>query len=119
MPIDLERLQSELAADADVIRSLRENGDLAAVVRPVDVSFKSDDAAIARVRSLVAGTEWRILQEIEMSDGEMSIDIQRDQTTDEGAIRSLTESALEIEDATGAAYDGWGTVAQTQPKISN
>ena len=38
-PIDPQRLEAELAADADVMRSLNENGDVPTVVRPVDVRF--------------------------------------------------------------------------------
>lgn len=37
--VDPERLAVELKADMDVMRSLQENGDIASVVRPVDVRF--------------------------------------------------------------------------------
>jgi len=38
-PIDPQRVEAELAADADIIRSLNENGDVPSIRRSVDVRF--------------------------------------------------------------------------------
>jgi len=112
-PVDPERLAEELAADADVVRALRENGDVAEIVRPVDVHFEGDDEAISRVEDAAEELGWRVIEAVEEEDGLVTLWLQRDQTTTESALRALTEDALRIEAAYGVNYDGWGTAAET------
>src|ERR1700683_1501732 len=107
--IDAARLASELAADADVIRSLRENGDIQSVVRPVDVRFVGDETKISNLRQKIEMAGWRIIQVVHLEDGEAALDVRRDQTTDAVALRELTETALQIEAISSVHYDGWGT----------
>ena len=45
------RLEEEWAADKDVLASLKESGDIAHLVRPVDVSFRGDDAALDKLEA--------------------------------------------------------------------
>lgn len=109
-----ERWDEVWAADLDVIRSLRDNGDLPHVSRDVDVSFRG---AIGPLRRLeVASSNWgfRIVELVESDeDGQPWLFLVRSQTTDEEAIRDLTMTYLQIEDTFGVECDGWGCVGQT------
>lgn len=109
--IDSARLAAEFAADADVIRSLQGTGDTPSVVRPVDVRFVGDLNKIEALKAAISGLKWRVLQVVAVSGTEWACDVERDQSTDEAAIRSLTEDALQIEVEWDVRYDGWGTVA--------
>ena len=117
MPIDQERLTAEINADLDVIRSLTENGDVPSIVRPVDVRFAGDDVAIDRLKALVGGTTWRIVQVVPTDKGELAIDLERDQTTDSATVIELTKEALQLEEKSGARYDGWGTIAKAKTEL--
>lgn len=109
--IDPARVEAELAADADVLRSLNENGDKPAIIRPVDVRFVGSAANIARLQKAVGLIGWRIIQRAPIDGGEEALDVQRDQTTDLAAIRGMTETALGLEAKFNVRYDGWGTIA--------
>lgn len=109
--VDPQRVEMELAADADVLRSLRDNGDVPSILRPVDVRFVGRAASVATLEKQIGSMGWRIVQRVPLSDGSEALDVQRDQTTDVAAIRRLTEAALGIEGRYGVRYDGWGTVA--------
>jgi hypothetical protein len=111
--IDPQRLAAELAADADVVRSLRENGDDPTIVRPIDVRFEGDEAAVLRLRDAADAAGWTVIQIVELDEASWALDVQRAQTTDEEALRLLTVEALRIEQTFGVRYDGWGTVAQS------
>jgi len=119
MEIDANRLAAEIAADADVVRSLKANGDVSSIIRNVGARFEGSETAIANLQRHVEKTEWRVVQVVKTEDGQIAIDIERDQTTDLQAVRELTVAALKIEMATGAVYDGWGTIAMTNPENSN
>jgi regulator of RNase E activity RraB len=112
--VDPERVEAELAADADVLRSLAENGNVPTVVRPVDVRFTGSVDAVALLEKQIISRGWRVVQRVGLEDGGQALDVQRDQTTDAQAIRALTEDSLSIEADYGVHYDGWGTVA-TKP----
>jgi regulator of RNase E activity RraB len=112
-PIDPQRVEAELAADADVLRSLNENGDVPTVVRPVDVRFIGSARTVGALEKQIGTLGWRVVQRVPLDDGTEALDVQRDQTTDHAAIRQLTEAALQIEAQYGVRYDGWGTVATT------
>ncbi|HEY1631122.1 MAG TPA: ribonuclease E inhibitor RraB [Rhizomicrobium sp.] len=107
--IDPARLAGTLTSDADVIRSLRENGDVATIVRPVDVRFIGDAAKIPLLGELQKAG-WRLIQILNLDDGRQALDVQYDLTTEVAALRALTEAALRIEVDWDVEYDGWGTV---------
>jgi regulator of RNase E activity RraB len=111
MPIDPERLAAELAADAEVLRSLRDNGDVASAVRPVDVRFEGGTEEINALADEIEELGWTVVQMVEIDEDTLALDVRRDQTADDEAIRALTEDALRIEEAFGVGYSGWGTVA--------
>jgi len=112
--IDPARLAEELAADEDVVRALRENGDVAEKVRPVDVHFEGDAEAISQIEDDAEQLGWRVVDITEEDDGQATLWLQRDQTTTDSALCGLTEDALRIEATYGVGYDGWGTVAETE-----
>ncbi|USI72937.1 hypothetical protein [Sphingomonas morindae] len=53
--IDPNRLAAELAADADVVRSLRDNGDVSSVIRPVDVRLTGSRENVRCLADGIAG----------------------------------------------------------------
>lgn len=108
---DPQRVEKELAADADVLRSLRDNGDVPGISRPVDVRFIGAAASIAALENRIGSLGWRVVQRVPTGDDSEALDVQRDQTTEPAEIRRLTEAALAIESRYGVRYDGWGTVA--------
>ncbi|KRB79472.1 hypothetical protein ASE00_20435 [Sphingomonas sp. Root710] len=111
LPFDPDRLAEELAADADVVRDLRDSGDAPDIVRPVDVHFVGEAATIARLEGEIEALGWTVV-EVELDDdGYVTLSVQREQTTTDAALRTLTEDALRVEAAYGVSYDGWGTVA--------
>ena len=117
--INPDRLRAQFDADSEVIRVLRESGDVPLIVRPVDVLFLGDVLAIAKVKAAVKNAEWRVVREFVSPNGQHGLEIQREQTTEPDEIQKLTEQALKIELATGAQYDGWGTVPQQRPQKTN
>lgn len=108
---DPQRVEKELAADAEVLRSLHDNGDEPSLSRPVDVRFVGAATSVARLQKQISSLGWRLVQRVPIDADTEALDVQRDQTTDPAAIRLLTEAALEIEGRFGVRYDGWGTVA--------
>jgi hypothetical protein len=114
LPIDPERVEAEVAADADVLRSLQENGDVSSIVRPVDVRFVGSGENVGFLEQQIGTLGWHVVQRVSLDDGSEALDVQREQTTDLDAIRQLTEAALQIEAQYGVRYDGWGTVARKQ-----
>lgn len=109
-----QRLEAEFAADADVRRSLAENGDVPSNVRPVDAFFYGSADATDRLEKQVVSLGWRVVSRSSEDDGTQSLHLQRDQTTDADAIKKMTEACLSIEAEYGVEYDGWGTVATDQ-----
>ncbi|MBB3475418.1 ribonuclease E inhibitor RraB [Sphingomonas sp. BK345] len=108
---DPRRVEKGLAADSEVLRSLRENGGEPNVLRPVDVRFVGTAARVAKLKKQISSLGWRVVQRVPVDADSEALDVQRDQTTDSAAIRRLTEAAREIEARFGVRYDGWGTVA--------
>ena len=114
--IDPTRLADELAADRDVLESLAANGDISSVTRPLDLHFKGARDAIEQLADDVEGLSLRFVGFNVYEDGEWSVDLQTDGTTDFASIEQLTRKALEIEISHDVEYDGWGCVNQTGPK---
>ena len=112
LSIDPQRLEAELAADTDVLRSLRENGDVSSIARPIDVRFVGNAESVGSLEQQIGSLGWHVVQRVPLNDGSEALDVRRTQTTDLAAIRALTETALQIEARYGVHYDGWGTVAR-------
>jgi regulator of RNase E activity RraB len=112
--IDPDRLASELAADADVIASLRRNGDEPTIVRAVDVRFVGTESNVKKLLAAAPDMGWRFIQTVGQEDGTVAIDLQRNQSTETSALTALTKDALQIEAAFEVRYDGWGTLATSK-----
>ena len=114
-PIEQKRWDEVWAADLDVIRSLREHGDLSHIVREVDVSFRGSIEALKRLEAASSNWGFSVQEFIEADeDGQPWLFLVRSQTTDEEAMRDLTMTYLQLEDSFGVECDGWGCVGQTQ-----
>lgn len=105
--LDPDVLAETLALDAEVAASLRDSGDNPAAVRPVDVRFTGTADAIGMLGQDAAELGWDAVQTETLQDGSLALDLQREQTTDDDALRDLSETALRIEAAYGVLYEGW------------
>lgn len=111
--LDEGRLSAEWEGDIEVLKSLRRNGDDARITRPVDVRFVGPAENIQAFAKAAAG--WEVIQIVDLGD-ELALDVRRNQTTEDSAIRALTVDALAEEKKRGVRYDGWGTVAQKKKR---
>jgi hypothetical protein len=111
-PVNPKRWDEEWPTNLDVLNRMKFNGDRPAVVREIDVSFRGPRENLERLAENCAEFGFRV-QSLEIDDdGEPWLFIVRDQTADEGAIRALTLTYLQIENAFHVECDGWGCVAQ-------
>ncbi|MEJ7935653.1 ribonuclease E inhibitor RraB [Sphingobium sp. AN558] len=111
--VDELRLEHEWEADKAVLASLAENGDVARLPRPVDVSFKGSDKDFERVLVIASQFGFVELDREEGEDGELYLFLECEQAVDEASIRALTKKCLQIEILCGVEYDGWGCEART------
>ncbi|MEO8724251.1 MAG: ribonuclease E inhibitor RraB [Sphingobium sp.] len=111
--IDPERLEEEWQADQDVLANLAQNGDISAIPRAVDVSFRGSDDALQRLTEKASQFGLVVLDREEPEDGEPFLFLEREQKTDEASIRALTKTCLQIEIMFDVEYDGWGCEAKT------
>ena len=109
--VDPERFARHIASDADVLRSLADNGDDPSVERLVDVRFVGPRRAISALETKIDDFGWAVVERVQYDDGTDALDVQRKQKTDPHTIRKMTEQALQIEAQFAVIYDGWGTVA--------
>ena len=113
-PIDPQRFDKVWAEDLDVLRSLRSNGDDPEVPREIDVSFRGTLTDLQRVAGACENFGFEVQELISEDDnGEPWLFLVRTQPADEDAIRDLTVTYLQIEDAFDVRCDGWGCVGQT------
>lgn len=109
--LDPDVLAETLALDAEVAASLRESGDDPAAVRPVDVRFTGTPDAVGLLEQDAGDLGWVAVQTEPLEDGSLALDLQREQSADDDALRELTETALRIEAAYGVLYEGWSAPA--------
>jgi regulator of RNase E activity RraB len=111
--VDPARLEEEWEADREVLASLAENGDIARLVRPVDVSFRGTDEAFDRVLEVAITFGFVELDREVGDDGELYLFLECESAVDEESIRSLARKCVQIEMMCGVEYDGWGCEAET------
>ena len=85
---------------------------LADIPRQIDVSFRGDIEALEELELAAAEFGFQLLEwAIEEENGPW-LYLERTQTTEPDAIKTLTITCLQIEHRFGVEYDGWGCVAQ-------
>ena len=112
--IDLIKFAMEIAADSEVLADLAANGDVAHLLRPIDVHFKGAREAVEALAEDAQSLGFRFIDFGDYEDGDTAVDLQFDGTTEPEAMAILTRKALEIEISHGVEYDGWGCEAKTQ-----
>ena len=111
--VDPEYLAAEIAADAEILKALADNGDIASIVRPIDLHFKGTQD---RVETLVEDADELCLEFVEFGEyeyGDWAVDFVLEGTTEPDAMAALVKRALEIELVYGVEFDGWGCAAET------
>jgi len=111
--IDPARLEAEWEADKDVLANLAANGDKAHIRRPVDVSFRGDDARFEQVLLIASQFGFVELDREVDEEGDHFLFLECEQAVDEASIRALTLKCLQIEQLCDVEYDGWGCAAET------
>ncbi len=109
--IDPAQLAAEIAADAEILQALAENGDIATLVRPIDLHFKGPQDRIEALAQAADDLGFEFIEFGEYEDGDWAADFSLLGTTEPQAMAALTRRALEIELAYGVEYDGWGCAA--------
>jgi hypothetical protein len=99
--VDQARLDEEWEADKAQIR------------RPVDVSFRGDDARFEAVLRIAGQFGFSELDRETDEAGDQFLFLECEQAVDEESIRALTRKCLQIELLCGVEYDGWGCQAAT------
>lgn len=113
LQIDPDKLAAEIAEDAKILEALAENGDIASLVRPIDLHFKGSQEAIEALAEASEELGLEFIEFGEYEDGDIAADFIVEGTTEPAAMAALTKRALEIELAYGVEYDGWGCAAET------
>lgn len=112
--VDPVRMEQEWAADQDVLRNLKANGDKASVKRQVDVSFRGSEDNLARLSDAAKSFGLTELdREEDTEGGESYLFFERFQAVDAQSIKDLTRTCLQIEILFDVEYDGWGCEAQS------
>lgn len=111
--VDPEKLAAEIAADAEILHALAENGDVATIVRPIDLHFKGPQDRIEALADAADELGLEFIEFGEYEDGDWAADFVLDGTTEPAAMAALVKRALEIELAHGVEFDGWGCAAET------
>ena len=111
--VDPARMEEEWQADRDVLKSLAKNGDIAAIPRAVDVSFRGSEDALEQLTAKASEFGFVVLDREEEEGGEPYLFLEREQKADEASIKALTKTCLQIEILFDVEYDGWGCEAKT------
>ncbi len=113
-PANPARLEEEWHADQDVLANLRENGDRSDLPRMVDVSFRGSPDRLEKLADAAEGHGFEVMEIEESTDGgDPYLFLEREQTAEAEAIKSLTILCLQLEAAFGVEYDGWGCTAES------
>ena len=107
MSVDPNRLAETIAGADEVIKQLRDYGDVPDIARPVEAYFYGSADALARLEKDLPRLGWTIVDHAQANDGQSGLTVSRDQTTDRASIIRFTEDALKIEVEYGITYDGW------------
>ncbi|GGE04739.1 hypothetical protein GCM10011529_08860 [Polymorphobacter glacialis] len=113
--INPARLIEELEANEEVLLALEANGDIAELLRTIDVHFKGPQDAIENVAEDAQGLGFRFIDFGEFEDGDWAADLQVDGPVTRPALTALITRALEIELSHDVEFDGWGCAAETGP----
>ena len=111
--VDPARLEEELLADQEVLLNLVKNGDRPEIARSIDVSFRGDDDALARLEQDAETFGFTVLEREEGEDGEISLFLARAQKADPASIKALTLQCLQIELLYDLEFEGWGCMAES------
>ena len=115
-----DRWEEAWTADLDVIRNLRSNGDDPSAPREIDVSFRGSRNALKRLAAACSNFGFKVQSLDNDEEGEPWLFLARVQTSDDEAMRELTETYLQIEDSFDVECDGWGCMANNHDgPISN
>ena len=111
--VDPKRWRAVRSADLKLLHHLRKNGDRPHIVREIDLSFLGPLGNLQRLAEDCARFGFSVRELLESDEeGQPWLFLARDQTADEDAIRNLTVTYLQIEDAFGVQCNGWGCEAQ-------
>ena len=95
-PIDLMKFAMEIAADSEVLEDLAANGDIATLVRPIDVHFKGSEEAVQALRADVEALGFRFIGFGAYEDGDSAIDLQIDGTTEPDEPKTFPKRTMLI-----------------------
>lgn len=112
LPVNPKRWDEEWPTNLDVLNRMKLNGDRPGLVREIDVSFRGPIENLEKLAENCAEFGFRA-PSLEIDEaGKPWLFIVRDQAADEDAIRALTLTYLQVENAFHVECDGWGCVAQ-------
>ncbi|MBS3960974.1 MAG: ribonuclease E inhibitor RraB [Sandarakinorhabdus sp.] len=109
--VDPDHLAAEIAADAEILQALLDNGDVNTLVRPIDLHFKGPQDRIEALADAADVLGFEFVEFGEYEDGDWVADFVVEGTTQPADMAALTKRALETEQAFGVEYDGWGCAA--------
>jgi hypothetical protein len=113
--IDPKRLAVEEATDAAVVRQLNDAGDLADVVRPINVYFFGTPLNVERIKDDAPTMGWRVVRVGDPGeDGMALLWLERQQAVTSTALAKLRNDALTIEASYQVDYDGWETPVESE-----
>lgn len=108
--IDPDYLAQEWATDDEILENMAAGGDLAHVVREINVQFVGAVANLNKLKNDSKKLGFRSAY-VENDEGEWQIELQIEADTRQETIRELTRKCLEIEQDYDIDHDGWGCFA--------
>ena len=108
VPIAAERLAKEEMSDAEIVRALRDAGDIPNTVRTVSVYFAGEDGPINRLKGDAISLGWRLV-DVSDADGTLYLWLEREQSTTPEDLARLRQDTLRMEAHYKVKYDGWET----------
>lgn len=108
--VDPDYLAQEWATDDEILQNMAAGGDLAHVVREINVQFVGDVSNLNKLKNDAKKLGFHSAL-VEKDEGEWQIELQIDSDTRQETIRELTRKCLEIEQDYDIDHDGWGCFA--------